>query len=631
MLVLGISALDKDAHASLLSDDGIVAAIGEERLTRVKMQPGFPHQAVQECLRLAGVTARDIDAVAYPFWDAAGEREAMLRRAGEEFSTVGLDALRRCHDLVARARAEAPFDGRGTTLDFEGYDEWMRKPLSRRVLYEASGGSLAGDVAADKALAARWLVDAMRQHRRDAEELDRSLAQAGLSGRLERVEHHVAHQSNAFFASGFERALVVTVDAYGSGLSGSIALGEAGRGIRRLAGFDHPHSLGFFYEHLTSALGLKPGRHEGKILGLAAYGDPTILRAAVRARFAVKDGRFQYFGAMNHFFPRFLALHFRKKDIAAAYQRVLEEVVTEVVTHHLRAEDLAHVVLSGGVTANVKLNQRIAEIPGVRGVWVHPAMSDAGTGTGAAMHVLHGRLGVRYAPPRMRDAYLGPSFSAEEIRRVLSAHELAWTEPANLAQAVAEVVHQGRVVARFDGRMEYGPRALGNRSVLYHARDPGVNRWLNQQLNRTEFMPFAPVSLWEDRHLWYRNIDVSEAAARYMTITVDCTDEMRRECPAAVHVDGTARPQLIDRETNPGYYDILKAYKALSGVGTLINTSFNMHEEPIVCSPEDAVRAFLLGHLDHLAIGPCLVANPRAESRHGGGSDARGAPATRHE
>ncbi|MEZ4390178.1 MAG: carbamoyltransferase C-terminal domain-containing protein [Polyangiales bacterium] len=267
------------------------------------------------------------------------------------------------------------------------------------------------------------------------------------------------------------------------------------------------------------------------------------------------------------------------------------------------------------MTANVKLNQRVAEVPGVTGVWVHPAMGDGGTGTGAAMAVLRERLGRAFAPERMAHAYLGPGYSADEVRGALRANGLEWTEPDDLALEVARLIHSGRVVARCDGRMEYGPRALGNRSVLYHAREPEVNRWLNQQLARTEFMPFAPVTLWEDRHRYYKNVDVSEAAASFMTITVDCTDEMIRDCPAAVHVDGTARPQLLRRETNPGYYDILARYKELSGVGSLINTSFNMHEEPIVCAPEDAIRAFRLGHLDHLAIGPCLVENPERARR----------------
>ncbi len=615
MIVLGISALDKDSHATLMVDDRIVAAVGEERLTRVKLQHGFPHQAVMECLALAGVTVRDIDHVAYPFLSWEQERDAILARARVEATELGVESLQRCHDLVAQARAAGPYDHRGIPLDFEGYEEYVQKHWSRKRAYELGAGTVAGDIASDRALGAAWVADAIRQHRRDHEDLERSLGALGLRDKLVRVEHHVAHQANAFWGSGFERALVVTVDAYGSGLSGSVAVGDVKQGVRRVAQFDFPHSLGLFYEHLTSALGFKPSRHEGKILGLAAYGDPTILRDAVRARFTVRDGVFRYAGANNHYFPRWLSLHFRKKDIAAAYQRVLEEVVTEVVAWHLDRTGESNVVLSGGVTANVKLNQRVAEVPGVKSIWVHPAMGDGGTGTGAAMFVLREKLGERFAPERMHDAYLGRAYGPEEVRKALRANNLTWTEPADLAARVAAFIHDGRVVARHDGRMEYGPRALGNRSVMYHARDPKVNRWLNKQLARTEFMPFAPVTLWEDRHRYYKNIDVSEPAANYMTITVDCTDEMVRDCPAAVHVDNTARPQLVRREVNAGYYDILAEYKKLSGVGSLINTSFNMHEEPIVESPEDAIRAFRLGHLDVLAIGPCLVENPDRKTR----------------
>ena len=178
---------------------------------------------------------------------------------------------------------------------------------------------------------------------------------------------------------------------------------------------------------------------------------------------------------------------------------------------------------------------------------------------------------------------------------------------------LAGVIHSGKVVARFDGRMEYGPRALGNRSILYHAREPEVNQWLNKRLGRTEFMPFAPVTLYEARESCYHNIKGAEHAAEFMTITFDCTDQMKRDCPAAVHVDGTARPQLIRRDVNPGYYDIVKEYEKLSGIPSLINTSFNMHEEPIVCTPADAVRAFLLGNLDYLVLGPFLVKHPAIE------------------
>ena len=192
---------------------------------------------------------------------------------------------------------------------------------------------------------------------------------------------------------------------------------------------------------------------------------------------------------------------------------------------------------------------------------------------------------------------------------------MKYERPAELAKFVARKIFEGHVVARFDGRMEYGPRALGNRSILYHGREPKVNQWLNQRLGRTEFMPFAPVTLWERASACYEHTRGAEHAAEFMTVTFDCTPLMKQHCPAAVHVDGTARPQLIRREVNPGYYDILAEHERLSGSPSLINTSFNMHEEPIVCTPQDAVRAFLDGRIDGLAIGPYYVDNPQRVQR----------------
>ena len=185
--------------------------------------------------------------------------------------------------------------------------------------------------------------------------------------------------------------------------------------------------------------------------------------------------------------------------------------------------------------------------------------------------------------------------------------------PADRAE-VAMLLAAGKVVARFDGRMEYGPRALGNRSILYHAKEPAVNQWLNQRLGRTEFMPFAPATLYEHRDANYQNINGAEYAAQFMTLTFDCTEAMKRDCPAAVHVDGTARPQLVSAESSPGFHRILTEYYKLTGIPSVINTSFNMHEEPIVCTPDDAMRAFLQGNLDYLAMGDFLVEHPSHRS-----------------
>jgi len=208
------------------------------------------------------------------------------------------------------------------------------------------------------------------------------------------------------------------------------------------------------------------------------------------------------------------------------------------------------------------------------------------------------------------DVYLGAGYTDDEIRRSIDTAELRCDRPDDMAAEVAHLLAIGHVVARFDGRMEYGPRALGNRSILYQPSDRSVNDWLNQNLNRTEFMPFAPATLIERASKCYLNTDGAIDAARFMTITFQCTDWMKKTCPGVVHIDGTARPQLVDKDHNPGYYRIIAEFEKITGIPSIINTSFNMHEEPIVCSPEDAIRAFKLGQLDYLVIGSYLIKSP---------------------
>jgi carbamoyltransferase len=210
-------------------------------------------------------------------------------------------------------------------------------------------------------------------------------------------------------------------------------------------------------------------------------------------------------------------------------------------------------------------------------------------------------------PFTLENVYLGPDYSDTEIAEELRKENLQFTVSDCIEKEIAELLHKNKVVARFNGRMEYGPRALGNRSILYQAKEPEVNQWLNKQLGRTEFMPFAPATLYEDRNKCYMNVEGAEHAAEFMTITFDCTDWMKKHSPAAVHIDGTARPQLVRKEVNPSFYQIIEEYKKLSGISSVVNTSFNMHEEPIVCTPYDAIRAFKLGHLDYLAINNLLV------------------------
>lgn len=601
MRVLGISALDKDSTACVLEDGVVKYVIAEERLSRIKMHAGFPRRSVGLIFELMHITPEDIDYVAYPFFGWQEESRLRLK-----------NLLGFLKNSPYQGSAQAFKELKKVVTDcYEGMsvyglppEKWKtHKALWKRLIYYLGGGNFFGDFVMGILLEILGTFVGFRGHYNYHQELERNLEKMNLLQKLVRVDHHRAHAANAFYGSGFEEALIVTLDGYGSGLAGSISTG-IGKTIERIHALHYPNSLGTFYESVTSATGFKPSRHEGKIVGLAAYGDPDRLTPAIRARFAERRGDFFYRSPANYFFHRYLSTRYTKMTMAAAYQRTLEHITVDYVKHYLQLTKMKNVALSGGVIANVKNNQRIFEIPGVENIFIHPNMGDGGTGVGAAL-LLFKESAKNFS--KIKDVYWGPAYSDDKIAEALQEEGVHCERPSDLEATCARLINDGKIVARFDGRMEYGPRALGARSVLYHAREPEVNQWLNHQLGRTEFMPFAPVTLYEYRHEYYKNIDGAENPAEFMTLTFDCTEKMIRECPAAVHIDGTARPQLIKKEVNPSYYRIIDEYRKLTGIPTLINTSFNMHEEPIVCSPHDAIRAFKLGHLHYLAIGPYLA------------------------
>lgn len=609
MRVLGISPLDKDSTVSFMEDGRVVFACGEERLSRVKLQSGFPERALRMGFERTGWTADSIDAVAYAFFDWDEEARLIGEAVAEDARRFGKDASAAYAAYKAAVKSGYKLDRsvRIPGLDTDAAEFMPKKGWLKRTINDQTAGNTWVDNQAHRMLFKAWAHTAVSEHKKWSEELTAGLTRHGLAGKLKRFNHHDTHAANAFYASQFDTALVVTFDGYGSGNCGGIYTAGPD-GLKALIKFPFPNSLGIFYEHVTSGLGFKPSRHEGKIVGLAAYGNPKHLADVLLARFDTADGGIRIRNGLNHFFTRALAEHFAKRDVAAAYQHVLEEVARRTVAYWVGKSGLTNVVMSGGVNANVKLNQRIREIPGVTGIFVYPNMGDGGCGTGAAM-LAFGHGNIRRGP--LENVYYGPDYSDADIKRALDAAELRYERHDDVEDKVGELLAGDSIVGRFNGRMEYGPRALGNRSVLYPAKEPEVNQWLNQQLGRTEFMPFAPAALMEAGPRLFKNLSGCEKAAEFMTVTFDCTDEMKRLCPAAVHVDGTARPQLVSDRTNKSFYRIIKAYEARSGIPSVINTSFNMHEEPIICSPEDAVRAFLLGNIDYLAAGSFVVPHPK--------------------
>ena len=436
------------------------------------------------------------------------------------------------------------------------------------------------------------------------------------------VNHHLAHASSAYYSCNKDKALIITMDGKGDGLAGMVAFGENGS-LKVLDEIDYIFSIGHLYSAVTIICGFQAIRHEGKITGLSAYGKvKDDLIDKFNALYYINDGK--WFSKMNYDLPlapyphtmfnenvkkiRAITKGHSHKDIAASIQFFTEEKVLEYISYYVNRCDSKNLLLAGGLFANVKINQRISEIPGVKFTYVHPAMTDAGIGVGAALYAFHNKTKKASNKYFFNNVFFGPEFSYKEIENEIKVAGLSYERIENMEEEISTILANGNLVARFVGRLEYGPRALGNRSILYHTTDKKVNIWLNQVLDRTEFMPFAPITLeeaWQDCYI--SNSDSSDYTAQFMTITYHCTDLMKKQSPAVVHVDGTARPQLVSSANNPGLHLILKRYYDLTGIPSLINTSFNVHEEPIVCSPRDAIKSFLYCDIDFMQMGPFLI------------------------
>ena len=601
-VVLGLH-VGHDATASLVVEGKLVAAVGEERLSRIKQHYGFPRRGIHEVLKQAGISGQDVDCIALG----------------------GGDPLRLNPWQVAHIYQLE----RNGDVDFSN-----TVPL--RVGRQACFGALG--LGMKKLLGAG---DNRKNHA--AKAFFRCLSECGLdTEKLETVDHHLCHAVSGFSTSDFNKALALTIDGYGDGINTALwSCSPAGIKLLASGPSDEDaaaYSPGDFYSYVTRYLGYKRNRHEGKITGLAAYASPEDLFATLEDLLTLDQASACFSSSVNAFrnirerrpwvilrrLMRWaisgrlwdpmlvdeLGLRckgFTPAQVASAAQKLLEVRVVELVKHWIQATGHTKVCLAGGVFANVKLNQRIAELPSVEDVYVHPNMGDGGLATGAALWAAGGSGdGGALVRHCLDDVFLGPEFSANQMRRALEDAGLMFVRDDCIEQTMARAIHDGKVIARFDGRMEYGPRALGNRSILAAPTDPEINHWLNERLRRTEFMPFAPAVLAESAADIFSSLPVGRTL-RFMTITLDMEPEWRQKAPAVCHVDGTARPQFLDLDSTPSFHRTVSEYYRISGLPLVINTSFNIHEEPIVCTPKDAVRAFCLGHLDALALGPFWV------------------------
>ncbi|RMH51635.1 MAG: hypothetical protein D6682_03935 [Zetaproteobacteria bacterium] len=546
-----------NSGAALLDDDGrLIAAVEEERLTRVKMEARYPFRAID--------------------W---------VRGFGEDEETpVAVARLPRI-ELV------------GDVWRNMRYWAAHSEPGRQRLHFFGAMVSFPINALAEKLAGKGALPDALRRRRR------------------RNIRHHRAHAAGAYHCCPWpdEPVLVLTLDGSGDADCGTVWIGEKGR-MRQLLAIPAPHSIGGVYTAFTRHLGFRPTRHEGKVLGLAAYGDPEPFADRLRRHIRLDPDHPRLDTplaqlAYQRFSPPIaarLAEGLDREQIAAGLQAVTEETVLHFVRQWVEQTGVRKLAVAGGVFANVKLNQRILACDEVENFYVFPNMGDGGLAAGAALAACadsHGGL----APRLLESLYLGPEITREEAEAALHAAGVAFDRPDSLAQTTARMLAEGKVVARAAGRMEFGPRALGNRTIFASCHDPAINRWLNDRLGRTEFMPFAPIVMEEYARDYFPDWRPEHVAARFMTITYDASERARREIPAAIHVDGTARPQVLRRQDNPEVHAILAAYHERTGIPALINTSFNMHEEPIVCRAADAVRAFRLGHLDALICADLLA------------------------
>lgn len=556
MTILGI-ANDETASACIVKDAKLIAAASEERFTRVKMDNSWPSNAITYCLAVAGISLHDIDVIAYG-WSAGFNADEQLL------------------------------------------------PYFDRVLFEARNNPDGLDIFRER------IDTEIQQDRKKRDEFWNFVDENGLRDKAFSYDHHESHAYSAYSCSPFDNSLVVTSDGRGDFMSFTVSYMTPDETTFHYRG-SSVDSLGFFYGRITGLLGYRPHRHEGKVTGLAAHGDPQKLLPYMKQMIDVKDGK--VYGKPGELYRPFYTNYSDKlqnlidkntpEDVAAAAQYHLEDCITRIVGYWVEKTGAEYVCMSGGVFANVRANQCIMEIPGVKNVFIQPQMGDGGLCVGAAAQHLY-----ENGTPKviMDDVYLGPEYTDDEIREVLEATSgITYQYKDDTSADSVKALESNEVIGLYNGRMEFGPRALCNRSIVYHCKDTSVNDWLNERMDRTEFMPFAPVTLEELADRCYKGWQKDHLASKYMTITYNCTDEMAENCPATVHIDGTARPQIITEEYNPKMYRLLKAYYEKTGGLSLINTSFNRHEEPIVNKPDEAIQALTSGMIDVLVISGFVV------------------------
>jgi len=591
MRILGISAYYHDSAAALIVDGNLVGAAQEERFTRKKHDSSFPVKAVEYCLDEAGIKLADVDYVA--FYDKPFLKFERLLETYLAFAPRGLNSFRMAMPL------------------------WLKEKLFQKTL----------------------LRDEMKKWQPDFDWHKRLLF----------GEHHQSHAASAFFPSPFEEAAVLCMDGVGEWATTSLGFGQGNR-LEMLKEIHFPHSLGLLYSAFTYYTGFKVNSGEYKVMGLAPYGEPrfkdTILNNIVDLKedgtFRLDQSYFDYCTGLRMTNEKFAALfggparkpdellNQKHMDLAASVQAVTEEIVVRLARSVKKDTGARNICLAGGVALNCVANGKLLRENVFDGIWVQPAAGDAGGAVGAAYAAYHGFMGQ----PRklnghmdgMAGSYLGPVFEDDEIAERLTKAGAKFTRLTHeqMIDQTAQALADEKAIGWMQGRMEFGPRSLGARSILGDARSPTMQKTLNLKVKyRESFRPFAPAVLREDLGKYFdiktdspymlMVAPVNEERRRPMTAEeealfgIDKLNVPRSDIPAVTHIDYSARIQTVHKETNPDFHALLEAFKAKTGSSVVVNTSFNVRGEPIVCTPEDAWRCFMGSEIEVLVIGNCFL------------------------
>lgn len=591
MNILGISAYYHDSAACLVSEGQLVAAAQEERFTRKKHDSGFPACAARYCLRAAGLCPADVDYVV--FYDKPFSKFERIFETYLAFAPKGFKSF-------------------ATSMPV-----WLKDKLFQRTLIaEALNEHLGNDVD--------W------------------------SSRLRFSEHHLSHAASAFFPSPFHEAAVLTMDGVGEWTTTSLAIGK-GKELSVYKEIHFPHSLGLLYSAFTYYIGFKVNSGEYKVMGLAPYGEPKYVQLIKEHLIDIKeDGSFHldmsffdYCTGLTMTNSRFealfggparrpeTALTQREMDLAASIQAITEEVVLRLAKEIRTTTGQRNLCLAGGVALNCVANGKLLREKLFDSIWIQPASGDAGGAVGAALAAYHLMLEKPrsiHAGDSMNGAYLGPEFSQREIEERLGKAGAVFTAEFDeaLIDSVAHALVDGKAVGWMQGRMEFGPRALGGRSIIADPRSPTVQKQLNRKVKyRESFRPFAPSVLREDVSQWFqlhsdspymllvadvlRTKQLPTSEKQKQLFGIDKLNVVRSEIPAVTHVDYSARVQTVHNTTNPRFHRLISKFKELTGCPVLVNTSFNVRGEPIVCTPEDAFRCFMGTDIEMLAVGNSLL------------------------